>query len=224
MMFIELEDKIIDVLRSNIKEVPKENIVANGKVKGQPSINVSNVAFKIERPSLSEDEEGEKSSEVFSGTGSDRRFVLKEKPSSIIGVESPKGKELQEWDNYTVNIEEGLVLFRNPPAKGVKNIIVNYISKTKKLKVIRVKIKAKYNVIVSSVDRKILDNVTESIIKSLIRAEKDFEKMSVTLKPAIGKRIAEDQISLVYYAEFEIETAEIIPPIEKIEIKESHEM
>ena len=223
-MFVELEDKIVDVLRSSIKEVPKENIIANGKVKGQPSINVSNIAFKIERPNLSEDEEGEKSSEVFNGTGSDRRFVLKEKPSSIIGVESPKGKELQEWDHYTVNVEEGLVIFRDPPAKGAKNIVVNYVSKTKKLKVVRVKIKAKYNVIVSSIDRKILDKVTESIIKSLIRAEKDFEKIGVTLKPAIGKHIADDQVSLIYYAEFEIESAEIIPPIEKIEIKESHEM
>jgi len=221
-MFAELEDKIVNTLKASIKEVPGDNITIGGEGSGTPSITVSNVFFKIERSNLSEDEEGERISEVFDGDGSQKKYSLKGRPESVLDVESPRGKVLQIWDQYTVNLEEGSVIFRHPPAKGSK-IVVNYISKVKKLKVVRLKLKAKYSITISSQDRRQLDSITEGVIRSLLKAEKELEQRGFSLKPSSGKYISDHQIKLFYYVELEMESVEAIPPIEKIEIRESHE-
>ena len=221
-MFVELEDKIVETLKANIKEVPGENITIGGEGGGTPSIAISNVFFKIERSNLSEDEEGERMSEVFDGDGSQKRYSLKGKPESILDVKSSRGEVFQMWDQYTVNLEEGSVAFRHPPAKGSK-IIVDYISKVKKLKVVRLKLKAKYSITISSDDRRQLDSIAEDVVRSLLKAEKELEQRGFSLKPSSGKYISDHQIRLIYHAELEMESAEAIPPIEKIEIRESHE-
>ncbi|MEM3403983.1 MAG: hypothetical protein QXJ17_05580 [Nitrososphaeria archaeon] len=221
-MFVEFEDKIVDALKASVKEVPKGNIIVGVEGDKVPSIYISNIFFKIERSNLSEDEEGERINEVFDGDGSQKRYLLRGKPESVLSVESPKGKVLQIWDQYTVNLEEGSVTFRHPPAKDSK-IIINYVSKIKKLKVVRLKLKAKYSFTISSEDRRQLDSTAEGVIRSLLKVERELEQKGFSLKPSSGKYLSDNKIKLFYHVELEIESAEAIPPIEKIEIRESHE-
>ncbi|MEM1546348.1 MAG: hypothetical protein QXP91_07800 [Candidatus Methanomethylicia archaeon] len=220
-MFIEIEDKIINILREKVKEVPIENITIGGRVNSKPSITVSNTTFKIRKISL-DDEEGNEIIEVFNGDGANKIFKLKEKPMGIIIVESPKGRVMNEIDDYNINYNEGLIVFRNPPLKGRKNIIIRYISSKKRLVVVKLKLKAKYNINIVAQSREQMDSLTEAVIKSLTESEDEFERIGAILKPVKGEYIAENQINLTYLAEIELKVEKSIPPIEKIIVSEKH--
>lgn len=218
-MFVELEDKIVEVLRGKIKEVPRENITIDREPNNPPAITISNITFKVGRASLAEDEEGEEINEVFNGNGVKKAFKLREKPTTIIAVESPKGRGIREIDDYTVDYDEGVVVFRKAPSKGRGNIVVKYVSARRRMMVVRFKLKAKYNISIVAQDRVQVDRIAESVVKTLTELEDELEKIGGSLKPVKGKRI-ENKINLVYLAEIEFKLEKPIPPIERIEVSE----
>lgn len=222
-MFIELEDRIVKILKEKIKEVPSSNITLDGKPSGQPAIWISSTVFKIRRAELAEGEEGGEMEEVFSGDGANSSFRLKEKPTSIIAIESPPGKRMREMDDYTVDYDEGLVTFRNPPPKGTNNIALKYLSAKKKSTVVRMRLRAKYYINIMAKDRRQADGIAESVIKSLVESESELAGIAEAFKPIKGRHIAENQVSLTYLAELELKLEKLIPPIEKIEIRERRE-
>jgi len=216
-MLIELEDKIIEVLRRNIKEIPEENIAVNREASSQPAITISNIGFKIMRGNISKDEEGEEVDEVFSGDGVKKIFNLKEKPVSIVSIELPAGRRMREIDDYIVNYDEGIVAFRNPPPKGRRNITIKYISARRRMMVVGLKLRARYVINILAQDRRKLDSIAELVVKSLIESEDEFEGIGAVFKPVKGE-FTVNRVSLTYLAELELKLEKPIPPIEKIEI------
>ncbi|MBC7090790.1 MAG: hypothetical protein H5T50_02605 [Nitrososphaeria archaeon] len=219
-MLYELEERVLEVLRKEVKEVAGENIVAGFKIEVKPSILLKNVAFKIDKSNIVE-EEGELVKEEFDGDGERKDYVLKETPSNIVSVEHPPGKRLEEEHDFNVDYNKKTIVFRVQPSKGVKNVIVKYNTKVKKVEVNRLKIEAKYHVIIASKDRRQLDNLMENVVKAICQSEKSFEEIGATFRPYYGKIVDENQAILSCLAETELKLTRIIPAIERIEIRES---
>ncbi|MEM3385341.1 MAG: hypothetical protein QXE78_07430 [Nitrososphaeria archaeon] len=222
-MLYDLEEKVLEILRKEVREVSGEDIKAGFKIEAKPSILLKNVAFKINKSNIVE-EEGEIVTEEFDGDGEKRDYVLKETPSNILSVEHPSGKRLEEVQDYTVDYNRKTILFRVQPSKGSKNIIVKYSTKAKKVEVSRLKIEAKYHIIITSKDRQQLDNLIETVVKAICQSEKSFEEIGATFKPTYGKMVEENKAILSCYAETELKLTRIIPPIEKIEIREQRKV
>ncbi|MCX8188599.1 MAG: hypothetical protein N3F64_02725 [Nitrososphaeria archaeon] len=222
-MLYELEEKVLKILRKEVKEVAEENIRIGFKIDIKPSILLKNVAFKIDKSNIVE-EEGELVTEEFDGDGERKDYVLKETPSNIVSVEHPAGKRLEELQDYNVDYERKTILFRVQPSKGNKNIIIRYNTKTKKVEVNRLKIEAKYHIIITSKDRQQLDNLIENVIKILYQSEKSFEEIGTTFKPLYGKMVEENQAIISCNAETELKITRIVPPIERIEIREQRKV
>ncbi|MEM3826240.1 MAG: hypothetical protein QXZ08_01620 [Nitrososphaeria archaeon] len=222
-MLYEFEEKVLEILRKEVKEVAQENIKAGFKIEEKPSILLKNVAFKIDKSNIVE-EEGELVTEEFDGDGERRDYVLKETPSNIVSVEHPPQKRLEEIQDYNVDYDRKTILFRVQPSKGSKNIIIKYNTKAKKVEVSRLKIEAKYHIVIISNDRKQLDNLIERVVKVLCQSEKSFEEIGATFKPAYGKMVEENKAILSCYAETELKLTRIIPPIERIEIREQRKV
>lgn len=219
-MLYELEEKVLEILRREVKDVSEENIVAGFKIEAKPSILLKNIAFKVDKSNIVE-EEGELVTEEFDGDGERKDYVLKEKPSNIVSVEHPPGKRLEEEHDFSIEYDKKTIVFRVQPSKGEKNVIVKYNTKVKKVEVVRLKIEAKYHLIISSNNRRQLDSLMENVVKALCQSEKSFEEIGATFKPSYGKMVEENQAILSCLAETELKITRIIPAIERIEIRES---
>jgi hypothetical protein len=219
-MLYELEEKVLEILRREVKEVSEENIMAGFETQARPSILLKNLAFKVDKSNIVE-EEGEPLTETFDGDGERRDFVLKEEPSSIISVEHPSGKRMEEKQDYIVDYVKKTIMFRTPPSKGSENVIVKYSTRTKRLEVTRLKVEAKYHLIISSDSRRNLDMLMEKVMKAIYQSEKSFEEIGVAFKPVYGKMLNENQAILSCLAELELKLTRIVPTIERIEIRES---
>jgi hypothetical protein len=112
-------------------------------------------------------------------------------------------------------------MFRTPPSKGSENVIVKYSTRTKRLEVTRLKVEAKYHLIVSSDSRRNLDMLMEKVMKAIYQSEKSFEEIGVAFKPVYGKMLNENQAILSCLAELELKLTRVVPTIERIEIRES---
>jgi hypothetical protein len=142
-------------------------------------------------------------------------------------VESPIGEIRKENEDYTVDYNEGAVIFRSPPEKGKENILIRYHS-AKGVSVTRgLKVNAKYHIDIWASDEDACDAIAIDVIKTLLIGRDELAKQGLNIRPIQGYNIeAEKEISnqafgkrLVYSIETEMYVEITVPPIEKIEIQ-----
>jgi hypothetical protein len=225
-MLTEIGERLAEVLREKLVEVPGENIVAEGEPSKSPAIMISNLKFKLKNSGLAEntDEGRVELKEALNSDSVKTSYKLQEKPlKNSLRVESPPGTLLAERDDYTVNYDEGSIEFRNPPEKGKNKIFVRYNSQKSIMTVKSLKIKALYSIEVSGKERAEADSLAEKVVKALLAAEDQLLGEGIEVKPVGGLASTEEEgktakVQLRYIVEREMRVEQVIGPIEKIEI------
>jgi hypothetical protein len=222
-MLTEMEEKLAEILRKKIVEIPKESIVVDTELNKPPAVMISNLKFKFEKADMAENFDTGKVNleEKFSGDGVKKLYKIQEKPlRNSVRVESPSGVLLDEKEDYTID-DDGSINFRKSPGKGKSNIIVRYNSQKSLVTLKTLKIKALYQISVIGENRLGADSLAEKVVKALLEAEEELAQENVEIKPLGGVTFAQEKnakVQLTYVAERTIRLEQIVGPMEKIEI------
>jgi len=188
-MFNKIDTAIINVLRDNLKSVPKDSIgIKEPKPKNLPSITLTNEDFEIKEVGIGRSigGEGRETQETFSGDGKKTEFALTEKPvKPFIGVEYPAGKRLEER-NYKVDFEKNLIIFQTPPEKGKDNVLVKY---NKPLEVKTLKFNLRYHLNIWGENETQRDEIAIEVIETLLRNEELLSQQGIGISPVKGFNI-----------------------------------
>jgi len=222
-MLTEIEEKLAEILRQKIVEIPKESIVVDTELNKPPAVMISNLKFKFEKAEMAENFDTGKVNleEKFSGDGVKKLYKIQEKPlRNSVRVESPSGVLLDEKEDYTVDGESS-INFKKPPGKGKSNIIVRYNSQKSLMTLKTIKIKALYLISIIGENRLGADSLAEKVVKALLEAEEQLAQENIEIKPLGGVAVAQEKnakVQLTYAAERTIRLEQIVGPMEKIEI------
>jgi hypothetical protein len=226
-MLAEIEDKIANIIREKLVDVPPENIVVNAKPGKSPSVVISNLKFKFKNSGLSENiDEGKiEFEEKFDTDGVKKTFKLQEKPlRKSVRVESPPSVLLTEQNDYTVNYDGIAIDLRKAPAKGERNIVVRYASEKNVMTLKSIRIKALYAIDLLGSDRTATDSLAEKVVTALLTAEDQLIAEGIEIKPIGGVTLFDEagksaKTQLKYTVEKEMRVKQIVGPIQRIEIK-----
>jgi len=226
-MFNRIESAIIEVLKEQLKSVPKGNIDTKKPKPGGklPAISVANVSFDVKDVGVGSTIGGEnaRAQDIFSGDGERTEFILSEKPvRPLIVVEHPSGSRFNEAD-YTVDYGRGAVTFNTPPKKGEDNISVKYL---KPFEVKGLKLNLQYHIDVWASDESQRDAITVEVMEALIREETSLNQQEVHLKLVRGFNTSLDDGSenvfgktLEYMIEADLRVEIPYPRMERIDLK-----
>jgi hypothetical protein len=223
-MLTEIEEKLAEILRQKIAEIPKENIVVNTELNKPPAVMISNLKFKFEKADMAENFDTGKVNleEKFSGDGVGKTYKLQEEPlRNSVRVESPPGTSLTEKQDYTVDDSEHSVNFQKAPEKGKNNIIIKYNSQKSVMTLKTIKVKALYLIGVLGENRTGADSLAEKVVKALLEAEERLAEEGIEIRPLGGANTVQEKnakVHLTYVAERTIRLEQVIGPMEKIEI------
>jgi hypothetical protein len=223
-MLTEIEDKLVEVLREKLTEIPKENIVVNAEPNKAPAVVISNLKFKLEKADMAENmDSGEvELEEKLSLNGAETVFNLREEPlKDSVRVEFPLGTLLTEKEDYTINYSECSIRFRKAPAKGKNNLKVNYKSKKRVLTLKTLKVKALYSIDAVGEDRAEADSLAEKVVKALLEAEDKLLSEGIETKPVGGMTFTQEKnakVQLKYVVERVMRLEQVVGPMEKIAI------
>ena len=186
-MFDKIESAIMEVLKEQIKTVPKGNLDTKKTGPGAklPSISIVNVSFDVVDVGVGNSIDGENVSaqEKFSGDGEMTEFTLSEKPvRPLVTVEHPIGSRLNEAD-YTVDYSMGSVTFRRPPKEGEENISVRYL---KPFEVKGLRLNLTYHLCVWAKDEAQRDEIAVEVLETILREETSLDQQGVSLKLVKG--------------------------------------
>lgn len=222
----EIEERLVQILREHVEEVPKENIVLDAKPAKLPAVTISNLGFKLEKSGLAEslDQSRVELEERFLTDGIQTTYRLREKPlKGSLRVECPPGVPLTENVDYTVDVDAGSISFPIAPPKGRKRILVKYSSQ-RALAVKGLKVRAKYRIEAWGVDRVETDSIAEGVVKALLAVDEELALEGINVKPLGGRTVIEQggekarRVRLVYLFERELRVEKPVPTIERIEI------
>lgn len=228
-MLNEIEHEIVSILQETVEEIPRRNIgvikpdlsIANNL----PAISISNIEFKIEEVGIGRalTTKNNEVEEYFSGDGESVNYVLDGKPlKSTLIVEQPPGERRLENIDYHVDYESGSVIFKSPPEKGSRNILVKYLSPAE---IKSVKLIVKYHINIWSMNETQVNRVAINIIKALLKKEEELSLKGIIIKPSGGFSIPADKMPQGVYGKtieclletyLQIETP--VPRIEKVEM------
>lgn len=223
-MLTEIEDKLLEILREKLTEIPKENIVINAEVNKGPAVIISNLKFKLEKADLAENlDSGEIGlEEKLSPSGAEPVFKLQEEPlKNSVRVEYPIGTLLAEKEDFNINYGESAIKFRKAPAKGKNTLIIRYSSKKRVLTLKTIKVKALYAIDALGGNRVEADSLAEKVVKALLEAEDNLIGEDIEIKPVGGMTIMQEKnakVRLKYVTERVMRLEQIVGPMEKIEI------
>ena len=186
-MFNKIESAIIEVLKEQLKSVPKGNIDTKKTKIGEklPAISIVNVAFDVKDVGVGSSIGGEnvRAQEKFSGDGERKEFILSEKPvRPLVMVEHPPGSRFNKAD-YTVDYSKGAVSFRTPPKKGEDNISVKYL---KPFEVKGLRLNLIYHIYVWASDEAQRDEIAVEVLEAILREETSLDQQGVYLKLVKG--------------------------------------
>ena len=225
-MFKKIESAIIEVLKEQLKSVPKGNIDTKKTKLGDklPRVSIVNVAFDVKDVGVGSSIGGEnvRAQEKFSGDGEKKEFILSEKPvRPLVMVEHPSGSRLKKAD-YTVDYGRGAVTFRTPPKKGEDNISVKYL---KPFEVKGLRLNLKYHIYVWASDEAQRDAIAVEVLESILREETSLDQQGVYLKLVKGFNTSIDDGSenvfgktLEYMIEADLQVEVPYPRIERIDV------
>jgi len=225
-MLAEIEDKIANIIREKLADIPPENVVINAKPTKPPSIVLSNLKFKFEDSDISENvDEGKiEIEENFDSDGFKKSFKLQERPlKKSVSVESPPSVVLTEQSDYTVNYDEVSIDLKKAPGKGKRNIIVRYAS-AHVMTLKSIKVKALYAIDLLGADRVEADSLAEKVVTALLTAEDQLLVEGIEIKPVGGMTSLDEsgktaKMQLKYTVEKEMRVKQVVGPIQRIEIK-----
>lgn len=225
-MFKKIESAIIEVLKEQLKSMPKGNIDTKKTKLGDklPRVSIVNVAFDVKDVGVGSSIGGEnvRAQEKFSGDGEKKEFILSEKPvRPLVMVEHPSGSSLKKAD-YTVDYGRGAVTFRTPPKKGEDNISVKYL---KPFEVKGLRLNLKYHISVWASDEAQRDAIAVEVLESILREETSLDQQGVYLKLVKGFNTSIDDGSenvfgktLEYMIEADLRVEVPYPRMERIDV------
>ena len=225
-MFKKIESAIIEVLKEQLKSVPKGNIDTKKTKLGDtlPRVSIVNVAFDVKDVGVGSSIGGEnvRAQEKFSGDGEKKEFILSEKPvRPLVMVEHPSGSRLKKAD-YTVDYGRGAVTFRTPPKKGEDNISVKYL---KPFEVKGLRLNLKYHIYVWASDEAQRDAIAVEVLEAILREETSLDQQGVYLKLVKGFNTSIDDGSenvfgktLEYMIEADLQVEVPYPRMERIDV------
>lgn len=230
-MFNEIENTMTEVLRKNLKAVPKENIGVRKpdfkEKKSLPAICIENLDFEADEVGVgrSVDTADKQREEFFSGDGKERSFKLSEKPlRPVLSAEHPVGTRLRRDVDYTVDYKEGVINLHSPPAKGERNVAVRYLMP---LETKGVRFKLRYHVNVWSEDEAERNQIAVQVVKALLREEETFNRKGLVIKPLRGFNAPQNEATenfsgktLEYLLEAYLQVEVPLPRIEGVKIAE----
>ncbi|MFC1803897.1 hypothetical protein ACFL0D_08045 [Thermoproteota archaeon] len=226
-MFKKIESAIIEVLKGQLKNVPKGNIgTKKSKLVGKlPAVSIVNVSFDVTDVGVGSSMGGEsvKVQEKFSSDGEKKEFILSEKPArSQIVVENASGSRYNASD-YTVDYSRGAVIFTSPPKKGEDNISVKYL---KPFEVKGLRLNLIYHIYVWASDEDQRDEIAVEVLEAILRDETSLDQQGVNMKLVKGFNAsidneAEDVFgkTLEYMIEADLIVEIPYPRMERIDIK-----
>jgi hypothetical protein len=223
-MLTEIEDKLAEILRQKMGEIPKESIVVNMELNKPPAVMISNLKFKFEKADMAENIDTGKVNleEKFSGDGTKKVYKLQEEPlKNSVCVESPSGTLLIEKQDYTIDDDECSINFRKAPEKGKGNILVRYNSQKSVMTLKTIKVKALYLISVLGEDRTEADSFAEKVVKTLLEAEERLVEEGIEVTPVGGVTVTQEKnakVQLKYVVERTMRVEQIVGPMERIEI------
>jgi len=228
-LFKTIESAIKEVLKEQLKSVPKGNIDTKKIKLGEklPAISIFNVSFDVKDVGVGSSIGGEnvRTQEKFSGDGENKEFILSEKPvRPLVIVEHPLGSRLNEA-NYTVDYGRGAVTFHKPPKKGEDNISVKYL---KPFEVKGLRLNLIYHIGVWASDEAQRDAIAVEVLEAILREETSLDQQGVNLKLVKGFNTSMDEGSenvfgktLEYMIEADLLVEVPYPRMERIEVKKT---
>ena len=225
-MFTEIEDKLLDLLKEKLAEIPKEHIAVDAWPSKPPAVKISNLKFKIQNGDMAENMDmGEvEITERLGGDEVKKSFKLQERPlKDSVRVESPLGTPLAKKGEYTINYDEGSIEFKKAPEKGKNNIFIRYSSQKRVMTLKSLKVKGLYSIDVMGADRREADSLAEKVVKALVTIDDKLIEEGIELKPIGGVFQSEGGgktqiVQLKYSVEKQMRVEQIVGPIERIEI------
>ncbi len=225
-MLREFERAVDEVLKKNLEEIPKDNILFGEAPSKLPALSIGNIGFRFDSSGLAEDVERGRieNEEAFSGDGSSSSFRLKEKPmEESLRVEHPLGRPLAARDDFSVDLEKSSIVFKKPPAKGKDNILVRYVGQRGIVSLKVVKLRADYSLDVWHTDREKADQIAEKVVKLLLVAQNDLSAQGYDLRPTEGNMEGGPDgkatvVRLRYSMERELRVEQVVGIIERVEL------
>jgi hypothetical protein len=229
-MFGDIHAEMIGALGEGLKGiVPVDNITVGKPQKDTvPSVSAEIIEYYFEEQGIGQSTgvKMERHSDTFPTDGKQKDFPLSQPAVKLpIVVESPKGKVLNEVEDYSLNYETSTVSFRNPVDNPKHEIIITYTIKRGVAEVRILAFNLTYTLTVTDKTVEGRDRVALEVMKTLFRKRADLLKKGIREITLIGGYATEDTLPKDRYAttiEYQIEaTTEIemaVPPMERIEI------
>jgi len=223
LLLSDIENAVVEILK-RASGVPRDRVLA-GRVDVKslelPVVLVFSVGFKAEDMGVGGSYSVKREfKEVLDGDGRSRSFKLKMKPlKPLRSVEHPLGEKLKEGVDYTVDYDSWVITFSKPPAKGVGNIAVTYLTPMEGR---AVKLISKLHVEAWSRDRGEVDEVAASVVKSMLMAEEELAERGLSIRLLEGYRRRLNDVyceSLIYEVESQVSVEYQAARIEKVEVE-----
>ncbi len=230
-MIKEIDEAILASLRKGLSGL----IPPDGIVMGRPArvnkdmVFVDVPEFIIEdvcMGSLRQDMK-EEAEETFDGDGRSTRFKLSRAPvNQLLLVEYPKGTDRSAPDDYVVDLESGVVEFRDPPPRGKSIIRIKYDLPRPVGEKSSLRFLLTYSIAIVAGSNEDRDRLTLASIEALYRdmpvlvkhGVEDMRLVKGYSAPVDGDNTLRQSI-LEYSVQTTLEIGTRMPPMEKIEIK-----
>lgn len=182
-----LKDGLIDFKSLNIAKRKIDPIEENNKNKNFPSISIYDNGFTFDKIGIGYSG-GQQRQEIieqeFDSDGKNIIFKLANRPlRPIISIQSPKGIDKKEKDDYFFNYSTNQIKFISPPKKGKKNVIVKYVlaKNSAEVKILRLKLNCIID-IWSNADNVECDSITLQIIKIILLNEDSLNSKNIHIQ------------------------------------------
>lgn len=230
-MLVEIEEKLIELLQQQVKDLPKGSIGAGRKTEKPPCITLNNKKFTLEKADVAEnvDKVAVDVEERFSYVATERAIRLKNKPiPGSVSVALQSGLLLKENEDYTVGYGSGVVSFAERAEQAdIKGVVRYTTESTSSVKTLR--LKAKYIIDIAGKTREEAESIAEMAVKALLDIDDVLLSEGILVTPLGGRIVSGEKegnglVQLAYLMEREIKVTKPVALMQKVEVRQKQNL
>ena len=191
-MLPEVDQAILEVLRENLANIPKKDILIQKSTtppKKTPALYVWNRSFQASDSSIggTGPESSEGVQDEFDGDGKRTQFELSGRPlRNQLTLEYPPGRARKEGEDFRVDYATGVVTFSSPPDKGRK-VAVRFLSSKGAGEAKMLRLKLVYDLDVWASDPSEIGSVTNQVASAVLLSRESLAAKGIQLRLVQGR-------------------------------------
>ncbi len=230
-MLVEIEEKLIELLQQQVKDLPKGSIAAGRRAEKPPCIALNNKKFTLEKTDVAEnvDKVAVDVEERFSYIATEKAIRLKNKPMpGTVSIALQSGISLKENEDYTVGYGSGVVSFAEKAEQAdIKGVVKYTTESTSSVKTLR--LKAKYIIDIAGKTREEAESIAEMAVKALLDIDDVLLSEGIVVTPLSGRILSSEKeesglVQLAYQLEREIKVMKPVTLMQRVEVRQKQNL